>query len=93
MKYIITSEDKKYKREIRLNDTTLHLNGTEALGVGKYHIEVINEQTQCNITQDYEVKSVAEDYTLVVGTPIRATCSSGKGLLTLSIQNKKSFCY
>ena len=90
LKYIITSEDKKYKREIRLNDTTLHLNGTEALGVGKYHIEVINEQTQCNITQDYEVKSVAEDYTLVVGTPIRATCSSGKGLLTLSIQNKKA---
>ena len=90
LKYIITSEDKKYKREIRLNDTTLHLNGTEALGVGKYHIEVINEQTQCNITQDYEVKSVAEDYTLVVGTPIRATCSSGKGLLTLSIQNKEA---
>ena len=90
LKYIITSEDKKYRREIRLNDTTLHLNGAEALGVGKYHIEVVNEQTQCSIGEDYEVKSVAEDYRLVVGTPIKATCSSGKGLLTLSIQNKEA---
>ena len=90
LKYIITSEDKKYRREIRLDDTTLHLNGTEALGVGKYHIEVLNEQTKCSIGEDYEVKSVAEDYRLVVGTPVKATCSSGKGLLTLSIQNKEA---
>ncbi|WP_454987694.1 T9SS type B sorting domain-containing protein [Capnocytophaga leadbetteri] len=90
LKYIITSEDKKYKREIRLDDTTLHLNGAEALGVGKYHIEVLNEQTKCSIGEDYEVKSVAEDYRLVVGTPVKATCSSGKGLLTLSIQNKQA---
>ena len=90
LKYIITSEDKKYRREIRLDDTTLQLNGTEALGVGKYHIEVLNEQTKCSIGEDYEVKSVAEDYRLVVGTPIKATCSSGKGLLTLSIQNKEA---
>ena len=90
LKYIITSEDKKYRREIRLDDTTLHLNEAEALGVGKYHIEVLNEQTQCSIGEDYEVKSVAEDYRLVVGTPIKATCSSGKGLLTLSIQNKEA---
>ena len=90
LKYIITSEDKKYRREIRLDDTSLQLNGTEALGVGKYHIEVLNEQTKCSIGQDYEVKSVAEDYRLVVGTPIKATCSSGKGLLTLSIQNKEA---
>ena len=90
LKYIITSEDKKYRREIRLDDTTLHLNGAEALGVGKYHIEVLNEQTKCSIDEDYEVKSVAEDYRLVVGTPVKATCSSGKGLLTLSIQNKEA---
>ena len=90
LKYIITSEDKKYRKEIRLDDTTLHLNEAEALGVGKYHIEVLNEQTQCSIGEDYEVKSVAEDYRLVVGTPIKATCSSGKGLLTLSIQNKEA---
>ena len=90
LKYIITSEDKKYRREIRLDDTSLQLNGAEALGVGKYHIEVLNEQTQCSIGEDYEVKSVAEDYRLVVGTPIKATCSSGKGLLTLSIQNKEA---
>ena len=90
LKYIITSEDKKYRREIRIDDTTLQLNGTEALSVGKYHIEVLNEQTQCSIGEDYEVKSVAEDYRLVVGTPIKATCSSGKGLLTLSIQNKEA---
>jgi len=90
LRYIITSEDKKYRKEIRLDDTTLHLNGAEALGVGKYHIEVLNEQTQCSIGEDYEVKSVAEDYRLVVGTPIKATCSSGKGLLTLSIQNKEA---
>ena len=90
LKYIITSEDKKYRREIRLDDTSLQLNGTEALGVGKYHIEVLNEQTKCSIGQDYEVKSVAEDYRLVVGTPVKATCSSGKGLLTLSIQNKEA---
>ena len=90
LKYIITSEDKKYRREIRLDDTTLQLNGTEALGVGKYHIEVLNEQTQCSIGEDYEVKSVADDYRLVVGTPVKATCSSGKGLLTLSIQNKEA---
>ena len=90
LKYIITSEDKKYRKEIRLDDTTLQLNGAEALGVGKYHIEVLNEQTQCSIGEDYEVKSVAEDYRLVIGTPIKATCSSGKGLLTLSIQNKEA---
>ena len=90
LKYIITSEDKKYRKEIRLDDTTLHLNEAEALGVGKYHIEVLNEQTKCSIGQDYEVKSVAEDYRLVVGTPVKATCSSGKGLLTLSIQNKEA---
>ena len=90
LKYIITSEDKKYRREIHLDDTTLQLNGTEALGIGKYHIEVLNEQTQCSIGEDYEVKSVAEDYRLVVGTPVKATCSSGKGLLTLSIQNKEA---
>jgi len=90
LRYIITSEDKKYRKEIRLDDTTLHLNGAEALGVGKYHIEVLNEQTQCSIGEDYEVKSVAEDYRLVVGTPVKATCSSGKGLLTLSIQNKEA---
>ena len=90
LKYIITSEDKKYRREIRLDDTSLQLNGAEALGVGKYHIEVVNEQTQCSIGEDYEVKSVAEDYRLVVGTPIKSTCSSGKGLLTLSIQNKEA---
>ena len=90
LKYIITNEDKKYRREIRIDDTTLHLNGTEALGVGKYHIEVLNEQTKCSIGEDYEVKSVAEDYRLVVGTPVKATCSSGKGLLTLSIQNKEA---
>ncbi len=90
LKYIITSEDKKYRREIRLDDTSLQLNGTEALGVGKYHIEVLNEQTKCSIGEDYEVKSVAEDYRLVVGTPVKATCSSGKGLLTLSIQNKEA---
>jgi len=90
LKYIITSEDKKYRKEIRLDDTTLQLNGTEALGAGKYHIEVLNEQTKCSIGQDYEVKSVAEDYRLVVGTPVKATCSSGKGLLTLSIQNKEA---
>ena len=90
LKYIITSEDKNYRREIRLDDTTLQLNGTEALGVGKYHIEVLNEQTQCSIGEDYEVKSVADDYRLVVGTPVKATCSSGKGLLTLSIQNKQA---
>ena len=90
LKYIITSEDKKYRKEIQLDDTTLHLNGTEALGVGKYHIEVLNEQTKCSIGEDYEVKSVAEDYRLVVGTPLKATCSSGKGLLTLSIQNKQA---
>ena len=90
LKYIITSEDKKYRREIRIDDTTLQLNGTEALSVGKYHIEVLNEQTQCSIGEDYEVKSVAEDYRLVVGTPVKATCSSGKGLLTLSIQNKEA---
>jgi len=90
LKYIITSEDKKYRREIRLDDTTLPLNGTEALGVGKYHIEVLNEKNQCSIGEDYEVKSVAEDYRLVVGTPVKATCSSGKGLLTLSIQNKEA---
>ena len=90
LKYIITSEDKKYRKEIRLDDTTLQLNGTEALGVGKYHIEVVNEQTKCSIGEDYEVKSVAEDYRLVVGTPVKATCSSGKGLLTLSIQNKEA---
>ena len=68
----------------------MHLNEAEALGVGKYHIEVLNEQTQCSIGEDYEVKSVAEDYRLVIGTPIKATCSSGKGLLTLSIQNKEA---
>ena len=90
LKYIITSEDEKYRKEIRLDDTTLQLNGTEALGVGKYHIEVLNEQTKCSIGEDYEVKSVAEDYRLVVGTPVKATCSSGKGLLTLSIQNKQA---
>ena len=90
LKYIITSEDKNYRREIRLDDTSLQLNGTEALGVGKYHIEVLNEQTKCSIGEDYEVKSVAEDYRLVVGTPVKATCSSGKGLLTLSIQNKEA---
>ena len=90
LRYIITSEDKKYRKEIRLDDTTLQLNGTEALGVGKYHIEVLNEQTKCSIGEDYEVKSVAEDYRLVVGTPVKATCSSGKGLLTLSIQNKQA---
>ena len=90
LRYIITSEDKKYRREIRLDDTSLQLNGAEALGVGKYHIEVLNEQTQCSIGEDYEVKSVAEDYRLVVGTPVKATCSSGKGLLTLSIQNKQA---
>ena len=90
LRYIITSEDKKYRKEIRLDDTTLHLNGTEALGVGKYHIEVLNEKNQCSIGEDYEVKSVAEDYRLVVGTPVKATCSSGKGLLTLSIQNKEA---
>ena len=90
LKYIITSEDKKYRREIRLDDIALELNGTEALGVGKYYIEVLNEQTQCSIGEDYEVKSVAEDYRLVVGTPVKATCSSGKGLLTLSIQNKEA---
>lgn len=90
LKYIITSEDKNYRREIHLDDTTLQLNGTEALGVGKYHIEVLNEQTKCSIGEDYEVKSVAEDYRLVVGTPVKATCSSGKGLLTLSIQNKQA---
>nr|WP_314245989.1 T9SS type B sorting domain-containing protein [Capnocytophaga leadbetteri] len=90
LKYIITSEDKKYRREIRLDDTSLQLNGTEALGVGKYHIEVLNEQTKCSIGEDYEVKSVAEYYRLVVGTPVKATCSSGKGLLTLSIQNKEA---
>ena len=90
LKYIITSEDKKYRREIRLDDTSLQLNGTEALKVGKYHIEVLNEQTKCSIGEDYEVKSVAEDYRLVVGTPVKATCSSGKGLLTLSIQNKEA---
>ena len=90
LKYIITSEDKKYRREIRLDDTSLQLNGAEALGVGKYHIEVLNEQTKCSIGQDYEVKSVAEDYRLVIGTPVKATCSSGKGLLTLSIQNKEA---
>ena len=90
LKYIITSEDKKYRREIRLDDTSLQLNETEALGVGKYHIEVLNEQTKCSIGEDYEVKSVAEDYRLVVGTPVKATCSSGKGLLTLSIQNKEA---
>ena len=90
LKYIITSEDKKYRREIRIDDTSLQLNGTEALGVGKYHIEVLNEKNQCSIGQDYEVKSVAEDYRLVVGTPVKATCSSGKGLLTLSIQNKEA---
>ena len=90
LKYIITSEDKKYRKEIRLDDTTLHLNGTEALGVGKYHIEVLNEKNQCSIGEDYEVKSVAEDYRLVVGTPVKATCSSGKGLPTLSIQNKEA---
>ena len=90
LKYIITSEDKKYRKEIRLDDTTLHLNGTEALGVGMYHIEVLNEKNQCSIGEDYEVKSVAEDYRLVVGTPVKATCSSGKGLLTLSIQNKEA---
>ena len=90
LKYIITSEDKKYRKEIRLDDTALQLNGTEALSVGKYHIEVLNEQTQCSIGEDYEVKSVAEDYRLVVGTPVKATCSSGKGLLTLSIQNKQA---
>ena len=90
LKYIITSEDKKYRKEIRLDDTALQLNGTEALSVGKYHIEVLNEQTQCSIGEDYEVKSVAEDYRLVVGTPVKATCSSGKGLLTLSIQNKEA---
>ena len=90
LKYIITNEDKKYRREIHLDDTTLQLNGTEALGIGKYHIEVLNEQTQCSIGEDYEVKSVAEDYRLVVGTPVKATCSSGKGLLTLSIQNKEA---
>ena len=90
LKYIITSEDKKYRREIRLDDTSLQLNGSEALGVGKYHIEVLNEQTKCSIGEDYEVKSVAEDYRLVVGTPVKATCSSGKGLLTLSIQNKQA---
>ena len=90
LKYIITSEDEKYRKEIRLDDTTLQLNGVEALGVGKYHIEVLNEQTKCSIGEDYEVKSVAEDYRLVVGTPVKATCSSGKGLLTLSIQNKEA---
>ena len=90
LKYIITSEDKKYRKEIRLDDTSLQLNGAEALGVGKYHIEVLNEQTKCSIGEDYEVKSVAEDYRLVVGTPVKATCSSGKGLLTLSIQNKQA---
>ena len=90
LKYIITSEDKKYRKEIRLDDTNLHLNEAEVLGVGKYHIEVLNEQTQCSIGEDYEVKSVAEDYRLVVGTPVKATCSSGKGLLTLSIQNKQA---
>ena len=90
LRYIITSEDKKYRKEIRLDDTTLQLNGVEALGVGKYHIEVLNEQTKCSIGEDYEVKSVAEDYRLVVGTPVKATCSSGKGLLTLSIQNKQA---
>ena len=90
LRYIITSEDKKYRREIRLDDTSLQLNGAEALGVGKYHIEVLNEQTKCSIGEDYEVKSVAEDYRLVVGTPVKATCSSGKGLLTLSIQNKQA---
>ena len=90
LRYIITSEDKKYRREIRLDDTSLQLNGAEALGVGKYYIEVLNEQTQCSIGEDYEVKSVAEDYRLVVGTPVKATCSSGKGLLTLSIQNKEA---
>ena len=90
LRYIITSEDKKYRREIRLDDTSLQLNGAEALGVGKYHIEVVNEQTKCSIGEDYEVKSVAEDYRLVVGTPVKATCSSGKGLLTLSIQNKEA---
>lgn len=90
LKYIITSEDKKYRKEIRLDDTSLQLNGAEALGVGKYHIEVLNEQTKCSIGEDYEVKSVAEDYRLVVGTPVKATCSSGKGLLTLSIHNKEA---
>ena len=90
LRYIITSEDKKYRREIRLDDTSLQLNGAEVLGVGKYHIEVVNEQTKCSIGEDYEVKSVAEDYRLVVGTPVKATCSSGKGLLTLSIQNKQA---
>ena len=90
LRYIITSEDKKYRREIRLDDTSLQLNGAEVLGVGKYHIEVVNEQTKCSIGEDYEVKSVAEDYRLVVGTPVKATCSSGKGLLTLSIQNKEA---
>ena len=83
--YTIKKDGKEYK-QIRLEGTTLSLNGNDALPVGDYTIEVLNETTKCVVTTTYTVKS-PETYSLELSDAVRATCATDKGTVTLTLHD------
>ena len=83
--YTIKKDGKEYK-QIRVADTTLSLNGNDALPVGDYTIEVLNETTKCVVTNTYTVKS-PETYSLELSDAVRATCATDKGTVTLTLHD------
>ena len=85
LRYTIKKDGKEYK-QIRLEGTTLSLNGNDALPVGDYTIEVLNETTKCVVTNTYTVKS-PETYSLELSDAVRATCATDKGTITLTLHD------
>ena len=87
LRYNIRNEEGTYSKSIRFDKGELVLNGSDALPVGVYTIEVVNEATGCSVKTTHTVKE-PNTFALQVSDIERASCSEGKGKATLKLLNK-----
>ena len=87
LRYNIRNAEGTYSKSIRFDKGELVLNGSDALPVGVYTIEVVNETTGCAVKTTHTVKE-PNTFALQVSDIERASCSEGKGKATLKLLNK-----
>ena len=87
LRYNIRNAEGTYNKSIRFDKGELVLNGSDALPVGVYTIEVVNEATGCTVKTTHTVKE-PNTFALQVSDIERASCSEGKGKATLKLLNK-----
>ena len=87
LRYTIKGTTNAYVTITTTTATSLSLTGAQALPVGNYSIEVMNERTGCSITGVYKVKD-PNTFEMYSSNAIRAICHKDTGSIMLTLVDK-----